>query len=172
MNPAPAAGELADVIQRAATRLSMLGFRLAAAESCTGGLVAAHCTSLAGSSEWFEASFVTYTAAAKTTLLGVPADLIQRCGVVSEPVACAMVEGVLQRCAADIAVSVTGIAGPGGGEPLLPVGTVWFGWKRRDEVMITTACHRLTGDRNGIREAACVLAMEGVLSLLDESELE
>ena len=108
------------------------GLRLATAESCTGGLVAAVITSIAGCSSVFERGFVTYSNAAKTELLGVPAALIAEHGAVSEPVARAMAEGALLRSHADIAVSVTGIAGPDGGSGEKPVGLVHFACARRD----------------------------------------
>ncbi len=108
------------------------GLRLATAESCTGGLIAAVLTSIAGSSAVFERGFVTYSNEAKTELLGVPAAVIAEHGAVSEPVARAMAEGALLRSHADIAVSVTGIAGPDGGSAETPVGLVHFACARRD----------------------------------------
>ncbi|WP_230681462.1 CinA family protein, partial [Paracidovorax cattleyae] len=101
---------------------------MATAESCTGGMIAGACTDLAGSSQWFERGFVTYSNTAKTELLGVPAALIDTHGAVSEPVARAMAEGALRHSRAHAALSVTGVAGPGGGSVAKPVGTVWFGW--------------------------------------------
>jgi len=124
---------------------------LATAESCTGGLIAAACTDLAGSSVWFERGFVSYSNAAKTELLGVPADLIERHGAVSEPVARAMVEGALRHSRAQVAVAVTGVAGPGGGSPDKPVGTVWFGWATPEGVITDKRC--FDGDRQQVREA-------------------
>jgi nicotinamide-nucleotide amidase len=107
------------------------GMRLACAESCTGGLIAALCTSIAGSSDWFERGFVSYSNAAKTELLGVDASLIATQGAVSEAVALAMARGALAHSAADLALAVTGIAGPGGATPTKPVGLVWLalGWR-------------------------------------------
>ncbi len=110
------------VVETAAAR----GLKVAAAESCTGGLVSAALTSVAGSSAVVERGFVTYSNAAKTDLLGIPADLIERHGAVSEPVARAMAEGALARSAAQVSVAVTGIAGPGGGSADKPVGLVHF----------------------------------------------
>ncbi len=103
------------------------GYRIVTAESCTGGLVAAAITAVAGSSDWFERGFVTYSNEAKCELLGVPRVLIDEHGAVSEPVARVMAEGALAHTPADCALSVTGIAGPGGGTPAKPVGTVCFG---------------------------------------------
>ena len=103
------------------------GWRMATAESCTGGLLAAACTSVGGSSDWFERGVVRYSDAAKTELLGVPAALIERHGAVSREVALSMAEGALQRSRVALALAVTGIAGPGGATPGKPVGTVWLG---------------------------------------------
>ncbi len=138
-----------------ADALRARGLRLATAESCTGGLIAAACTARPGSSHWFERGFVSYTNAAKTELLGVPAGLIEAEGAVSEPVARAMAEGALRHSAADLALAVTGIAGPGGARPGKPVGTVWLAWAwRRAGVPCSEALHlQWPGDRRAVREA-------------------
>src|SRR3989344_68861 len=115
-------------VEALASLLLARGQSLATAESCTGGLIAASCTELAGSSAWFERGFVTYSNEAKTELLGVPAQLIADHGAVSEEVARAMAAGALARSRADIAVAVTGVAGPTGGSPAKPAGTAWLGW--------------------------------------------
>lgn len=125
---------------------------LATAESCTGGLIAAACTELAGSSAWFERGFVTYSNAAKTELLGVPAALIAAHGAVSETVARAMASGALVHSHAQAALSVTGIAGPGGGSADKPVGTVWFGWATPQGVW--SEMQRFEGDRATVRASA------------------
>lgn len=117
-----------DDIAEIANFLVKNGLMLATAESCTGGMIAAACTDMAGSSAWFERGFVTYANAAKTELLGVPAELIDQHGAVSEPVVRAMVVGAAARSHAQVAVAVTGVAGPSGGSPDKPVGTVWLGW--------------------------------------------
>jgi len=106
--------------------LRLRGWRIATAESCTGGLIAAACTSVAGSSDWFERGFVTYSNEAKREAIGVDAALIARDGAVSETVARAMAAGALSHSRAQLSVAVTGIAGPGGGSPAKPVGTVWL----------------------------------------------
>ncbi len=137
---------------------------LATAESCTGGLIAAACTDLAGSSLWFERGFVSYSNAAKTELLGVPADLIETYGAVSEPIARAMVEGALRHSRAQVAVAVTGVAGPGGGSPDKPVGTVWFGWATTDGVVTDKRC--FDGDRQQVREATVQHALLRLKQLL------
>jgi nicotinamide-nucleotide amidase len=126
---------------------------LATAESCTGGLIAATLTAIAGSSDVVERGFVTYSNAAKHELLGVPADLIAAHGAVSEPVARAMVLGALDHSAADVAVSVTGVAGPGGGSAEKPVGLVFIGCARRG-LAPSVARHVLAGDRAAVREAS------------------
>uniref|UniRef100_UPI003F876168 CinA family protein n=1 Tax=Alicycliphilus soli TaxID=3228789 RepID=UPI003F876168 len=122
---------------------------LATAESCTGGLIAAACTDLAGSSQWFERGFVSYSNAAKTELLGVPAALIAQHGAVSEPVARAMAEGAVAHSAARVAVAVTGVAGPTGGSPDKPVGTVWFGWCI--DGVTHSELRQFAGDRAAVR---------------------
>ena len=137
---------------------------MATAESCTGGLIAAACTDLAGSSLWFERGFVSYSNAAKTELLGVPADLIETHGAVSEPVVRAMVEGALRHSRAQVAIAVTGVAGPGGGSPDKPVGTVWFGWATPDGVVTDKRC--FDGDRQHVREATVQHALLRLKQLL------
>jgi nicotinamide-nucleotide amidase len=139
---------------------------MAAAESCTGGLIAGACTALAGSSDWFEGGVVSYSNAAKRELLGVPAAALAAHGAVSEPVACAMAEGVLTRLDAALAVAVTGIAGPGGGSAAKPVGTVWIAFAQRaagGQVHTSAACHRFDGDRAQVRGATVVAALQGLL---------
>jgi nicotinamide-nucleotide amidase len=147
-----------------ADALRARGWRLATAESCTGGLIAATCTALAGSSDWFERGFVTYSNAAKTEQLGVDALLIAQHGAVSEPVVCAMAEGALRRSAADIAVAVTGIAGPGGGSADKPVGLVWLAWVQRGAVVQAEPL-QLDGDRAAVREQTVVAALARALQL-------
>ena len=142
-------------------RLRARGQRVAAAESCTGGLIAAACTSVAGSSDWFERGFVTYSNEAKSESLGVPAALIAAHGAVSEPVVRAMAEGALAHSRADLAVAVTGIAGPGGAVPGKPVGTVWLGLARRDEPTHAWRC-QFDGDRTAVREQTVAEALRAI----------
>ena len=139
-------------------------WQLASAESCTGGLIAAACTELAGSSRWFERGFVTYSNAAKTELLGVDAKLIATHGAVSEAVARAMVQGALAHSHAQVAVAVTGVAGPSGGSVDKPVGTVWFGWATPAGVVSEKRC--FGGDRQAIRQATVRHALQRLLGLL------
>ena len=149
-----------DTLTDLAQALMARGWSLTTAESCTGGLVAAACTELSGSSAWFERGFVTYSNAAKTEMLGVPAELIAAHGAVSETVAQAMAAGALRHSAAQIAVAITGVAGPLGGSVDKPVGTVCFAWAWPGGVF----CERvqLSGDRAGIRQAAVWYALTGV----------
>ena len=141
------------------------GARLATAESCTGGLIAAACTALAGSSDWFERGFVTYSNAAKTEMLGVDPALIARVGAVSEEVARAMAEGALARSPADWAVAVTGIAGPGGAVPGKPVGTVWLALAGGSGP--TTAERlQLGGDRAAVREQTVTHTFDRLIAAL------
>jgi nicotinamide-nucleotide amidase len=142
------------------------GLTLATAESCTGGLIAAALTHIAGSSDVFERGFVTYSNQAKTEMLGVPADMIQRLGAVSAEVARAMAEGALAFSRADIAVSVTGVAGPGGGSLEKPVGLVWFGCARRAASSAIFE-QRFSGDRAAIRAQAVAFALTLVAQTTD-----
>ena len=144
-------------------RLLAGGLRVATAESCTGGLVAGAITWIAGSSDWFERGFVAYSNDAKAEFLGVPAALLAAHGAVSEPVASAMAVGALANSRADIAVAVTGIAGPGGGTPGKPVGTVCFAWARRRGGAPGTRTEHLPGNRAGVREASVRIALDGLI---------
>lgn len=140
------------------------GWRMASAESCTGGMIAAACTDLAGSSTWFECGFVTYSNQAKTTMLGVDAELICRHGAVSEEVARAMAQGAVARSHAEVAVAVTGVAGPGGGSAEKPVGTVWLAWAT-PAGLVSERC-RFDGDRAAVRRATLQHALQQLLALL------
>ncbi len=153
--------ELCEALSRA---LLQRGWMLATAESCTGGMIAARCTDLAGSSQWFERGFVSYSNDAKSELLGVPSELIVQHGAVSEAVARAMASGAVQHARAQVSVAVTGIAGPAGGSPDKPVGTVWFGWSV-DGVVSTERCV-FGGDRAAVREATVQHALQGLLKRL------
>jgi nicotinamide-nucleotide amidase len=137
---------------------------LATAESCTGGLIAGACTDLAGSSQWFERGFVTYSNAAKTQMLGVDADLINQFGAVSEQVAAAMAQGAVKHSTAQVAVSVTGIAGPTGGSADKPVGTVWIAWVVNDQTS-TQLCH-FDADRATVRALTVQQALQGLVERL------
>ncbi|MEN9982271.1 MAG: hypothetical protein RI918_240 [Pseudomonadota bacterium] len=137
---------------------------LATAESCTGGLIAAACTDLAGSSQWFDRGFVTYSNAAKTEMLGVDAALISQFGAVSEQVAAAMAQGAVRHSAAQVSVAVTGVAGPTGGSAEKPVGTVWIGWCVNGQTT-TELCH-FDGDRTMVRALTVQRALQGLVERL------
>ena len=147
-----------------AQRLQARGWMLATAESCTGGLIAAACTDLSGSSNWFERGFVTYSNEAKSELLAVDAALIERNGAVSEVVARAMAFGAVRHSRAQVSVAVTGVAGPTGGTPQKPVGTVWFGFQVDGQ--LTSETQRFDGDRAAVREATVRHALRRLLELL------
>ena len=138
------------------------GLMLATAESCTGGMIAAALTDIAGSSDVVERGFVTYSNEAKTEMLGVPADLIERVGAVSEEVAQAMAAGALAHAPVDLAIAVTGIAGPGGGSAEKPVGLVHFGLARRGHP-VEAEHHVFPGDRAAVRHATVKRALEMLL---------
>ena len=140
------------------------GWLLATAESCTGGLISAACTDLAGSSNWFERGFVTYSNAAKTELLGVDAALIAAHGAVSEEVARAMAAGAIARSRAQVAVAVTGVAGPTGGSRAKPVGTVWFGFMLNGQ--LSSEVQHFDGDRAAVRLATVQHALQRLVQLL------
>ena len=148
-------------VSKLADALRRRGWLLASAESCTGGLIAAACTALAGSSDWFERGFVTYSNDAKQQMLGVDAALIARDGAVSEAVARAMVHGALMHSNARLAVAVTGIAGPGGAVPGKPVGTVWLAWGTALQVHAERL--QLGGDRDAVRGATVAAALQRLL---------
>lgn len=159
------------LVARLALALRGRAGSMATAESCTGGLVAAACTSVAGSSDWFERGFVTYSNAAKTELLGVRPELIEQHGAVSAEVARAMASGALAASPAAFAVAITGIAGPGGGSPDKPVGTVWLATASRDRAAASTLL-QASGDRDAIRHRSVVRALELLLDRVEASPLE
>lgn len=153
--------------QRLAELLLQQELKLVTAESCTGGLIAGACTDLAGSSNWFERGFVTYSNDAKTELLGVEERRLKRAGAVCEGVARAMVTGALAHSHAQVAVAVTGVAGPSGGSPAKPVGTVWFGFALPGQI-VTEKCH-FDGDRAAVRAATVRHAFTRLVELLDHA---
>jgi nicotinamide-nucleotide amidase len=157
--------EIRALAARVAERLLGTGLTLAVAESCTGGWVAKACTDLPGSSGWFDGGVVTYSNQAKERILGVGADTIRRAGAVSEATVREMADGVLDRFGSDVAVAVSGIAGPDGGQPGKPVGTVWFAWAidRGDQREIRAEVQVFEGDREAVRRQAVVRALAGVL---------
>ena len=143
------------------------GLMLATAESCTGGGIAQAVTGVAGSSAWFERGFVTYSNLSKQEMLGVAEETLQRYGAVSEAVVREMAEGALRNSAAQVTLAVSGIAGPGGGTPDKPVGTVWFAWALRNGAVVAHM-HRLDGNRTEVRIKAGRIALQGVVALLGQ----
>ena len=152
------------LVAHLADLLQQKNLYLATAESCSGGLIAGACTDLSGSSNWFERGFVTYSNAAKTELLGVPAALIDQQGAVSEEVARAMAKGALKHSRAQVAVAVTGVAGPTGGSADKPVGLVWFGFALPGHVLSEKM--NFAGDRAAVRAATVRHALQRLLELL------
>jgi len=145
--------------------LKARGLMLATAESCTGGWVSQVVTMVPGSSDWFERGFVTYTYISKREMLGVDGATLERYGAVSEEVVRQMVSGALERSHAQVAIGVSGVAGPGGGTPDKPVGTVCFGWGSKGGACRTETV-RFLGDRDAVRRQAVERALRGVLALL------
>ncbi len=161
--------ELYVLAERVGAALKARGLMLATAESCTGGWISEAITAVPGSSEWFERGFVTYTYISKREMLGVKPETLQQYGAVSEQTVREMVEGAIVHSHAQVAVAVSGTAGPSGGTPEKPVGTVCLGWGMKG-----TALHAETrlfaGDRAAVRRQAVVLALNGVLAQLPPSD--
>jgi nicotinamide-nucleotide amidase len=161
--------DLQELSSAVASVFSQRGWTLAVAESCTGGLLAASLTDLAGSSQWFERGYVTYSNAAKVACLQVSPMLIEAEGAVSEAVASAMVLGAQLSSGVTAAISITGIAGPGGGTPEKPVGTVCFGWaieRANASNCVTTTTAHFLGNRQSVRQQAGVFALRGLLQAI------
>jgi len=146
-------------------KLRARGWMLATAESCTGGWVGHLLTSLPGSSHWYERGFISYANAAKVEMLGVSPETLQMHGAVSEITAAEMAVGALKHSHAQATLSITGIAGPGGGTPQKPVGLVCYGWALADGTVMTSTC-RLDGDREEIRSRAVAAALRGLIELV------
>jgi nicotinamide-nucleotide amidase len=158
--------ELKRLAARVGRHLLQKQLRAATAESCTGGWIAKALTDIAGSSQWFSEGFVTYSDESKMRRLGVPRAVLRRHGAVSEATARAMARGALRRSQAQVAVAVTGIAGPGGAVPGKPVGTVWLAWATRAKgaIRIGTALRRFRGDRDQVRRKTVRDALQGLLT--------
>ena len=156
---------VADLLPRLAAHLRASGRRLVTAESCTGGWIAKVCTDLPGSSDWFLGGAVVYDNALKAGVLGVSPQTLAEAGAVSEAVVREMAAGALERLGGDVAIAVSGVAGPDGGAPDKPVGTVWFAWGRRDAdgLTISTVLEYFPGDRDAVRRQAVARALRGVL---------
>jgi nicotinamide-nucleotide amidase len=161
----PADDILFSLADRVGRRLSAARLTFTAAESCTGGWISKTVTDVAGSSRWFTEGFVTYSNDAKHERLGVPLSVLRKHGAVSEATARAMASGALRRTRADVAVAVTGIAGPGGGVPGKPVGTVWLAWARRHgrRIQIAVELRHFRGDRDAIRRKTVRAALLGLI---------
>ncbi|OOV86999.1 CinA family protein [Oceanospirillum linum] len=155
-----------DIIEQLANRLCDGQTMMATAESCTGGGIAQALTSVAGSSAWFDAGFVTYSNQAKSRMLGVAAEAIAEHGAVSKVVVGQMVSGAISNSEASYAVAVSGVAGPGGGSPDKPVGTVWIAWGSASD--IEAECFLFDGDRDAVREQTIDTALQRLLTFLDE----
>ena len=142
------------------------GLTITSAESCTGGGIAMAITDIAGSSAWFERSFITYSNAAKTEMVGVDAQLLEREGAVSEAVVIAMAKGACARNGGGLGVAVSGVAGPGGGSPEKPVGTVWLACYLASQDKLHTRLLQLSGDRSAVRQQTIIAALQDSLALL------
>lgn len=148
--------------------LTRRGWMLATAESCTGGGVAQAVTAIAGSSQWFERGFVTYSNNSKIEMLGVRGETVERHGAVSEATVCEMVAGALSHSRAQVALAVSGIAGPGGGSPEKPVGTVWLAWGGGGPMRVTRML--FSGDREAVRRQAVSAALRGMLDWVNDAD--
>lgn len=155
------------LVNKIAKLATSANYQLATAESCTGGGIAKALTEVAGSSAWFTSGLVTYSNLAKHNLLGVAKTTIEKQGAVSEAVVKAMVQGACKRSPANLAVAVSGVAGPGGGSPEKPVGTVWLAWGTSEQQL--AKIFNFTGDRRQVREASIDKALEGLLNWLEKS---
>jgi nicotinamide-nucleotide amidase len=157
---------LYELAERAGQALLARNWFLAVAESCTGGWIAKAITDVPGSSDWFERGFITYSNAAKVELLGVPEAVLAVYGAVSEETVTAMAAGALAHSRAEVAIAVSGIAGPAGGSPAKPVGTVWLAWVVKDQAA-RNRCYTFGGDREAVRCQAVSAALEGLLESLN-----
>ncbi len=165
MSGAPAQAELEALAVAVGEALLQRGERLATAESCTGGWIGQCCTAIAGSSNWFDRGFITYSNEAKQDMLGVPRQNLRSEGAVSEATAGAMVQGAIARSRAQWALAVSGIAGPSGGTPAKPVGTVCFAWAGPEDWVALETCH-FAGDREAVRAQTVAHALAVLLQRL------
>ena len=161
----PTDEELAALAAQLGRALEARNLRVATAESCTGGWIAKALTDIPGSSRWVEGGVVAYSNSAKSSLLGVAAGTVAAHGAVSEPVVRAMAEGARARFGVPLTVAVSGVAGPDGGTPDKPVGTVWFAWANGRET--TAACERFAGDREAVRRQSVDFALRRLLELAE-----
>ena len=159
--------ELQQLAIELGAKLKARRWMIATAESCTGGWIGQVLTAIPGSSDWYERGFITYANAAKQEMLGVPAATLEQHGAVSEETARAMATGALAHSHAHTALAISGIAGPGGGTPQKPVGTVCYGWALADGTQMSSTC-RLIGDREEIRSRAVAAALRGLIELIGQ----
>ena len=158
--------EITGLAQELGSSLQARGLKIVTAESCTGGAIGAAITSVVGSSAWYEFGFITYSNAMKARYLNVPDALMAEYGVVSEPVVAAMLKGAIASTSADVAIAVSGIAGPGGAVPGKPVGTVCMAWGNAHTPVVTTQV--FAGNRDQVREAAVKTTLTGLIQLLSK----
>jgi nicotinamide-nucleotide amidase len=162
--------KLYELAERVGLALKGAGLTLATAESCTGGWIGQAVTMVPGSSDWYDRGFIVYTNLSKLEMLGVMPDTLERFGAVSEATARDMALGALDHSQAQVGVAVSGVAGPGGGTPDKPVGTVCIAWARSDGT-VRSETHRFEGDRDMIRCRSVARALEGILDLLGRTEV-
>lgn len=160
--------EFDKLVAELAVQAQLKQIRIATAESCTGGWVAQELTALAGSSEWFECGFITYSNEAKQSMLNVPQALLASDDAVSESVVIAMATGAVENSRADLSVSISGVAGPGGGSPKNPVGTVWLAWYLEGNE-VESRCYHFSGERSDVRQQAVEQAIKGLIKQLSKS---
>jgi nicotinamide-nucleotide amidase len=162
---------ISSLVQAVAKALETRNLKIVLAESCTGGLLAAHLTSLSGSSRWFERGYVSYSNEAKQESIGIAPSLIAKYGAVSAELAQAMAQGALSHSRAQVSIAITGIAGPEGGTLDKPVGMVCFAWAipRNGSVHVCTKTQHFSGDRHRVRDQACAYALQELLDLLEEN---
>lgn len=161
--------EIETLVKELSRQITGTGQIVVTAESLTGGMISAALTSISGSSSWFERGFVTYTNEAKHEMLDVPQSILDRFSAVSTQTVSQMLEGALNKSNGTMAVAVSGIAGPTGEMPGRPVGTVFIGWKRKDE-MAEVARYHFDGDRQSVREQTTAVAIKGLIEMLDERQ--
>ena len=164
----PTDTDLRHIADQIGQKMCLKGLYIVTAESCTGGWIAKTITDLPGASAWFDTGFVVYSDRAKHALLGIDPSVLANHGAVSAQAAKALTAGALARSPADIAVGVTGIAGPSGGSEKKPVGTVWISWQKRD-CAPTAVCFHFDGNRNAVRCQSVAAAFDGVLRIIDSS---
>ena len=158
-----------ELVSQVGETLTKKDMMIVTAESCTGGMIAQYLTAVAGSTAWFDRAYVTYSYESKEEMLGVNKDTIIKKGAVSEACVAEMAIGALQQSHAKISVACSGIAGPGGGSPDKPVGTVWLAWAMQGHEEVVTECHQFDGDRENVRLQATEKALQGVLKLIEQS---